>query len=94
MIKPPYGVYAVELKILDNVHYGIANFGMRPTFNKDSAILEAHIFDFDLDIYGSDIEVIFHSKIRDEIKFDGIKELLKQISLDITVAKQKLNYGN
>ena len=94
IIKPPYGVYAVELKILDNVHYGIANFGMRPTFNKDSAILEAHIFDFDLDIYGSDIEVIFHSKIRDEIKFDGIKELLKQISLDITVAKQKLNYGN
>ena len=56
--------------------------------------IEAHIFDFDEDIYGDEIEVIFHSKIRDEKKFDGIKELLNQISLDITVAKQKLQYGN
>jgi riboflavin kinase/FMN adenylyltransferase len=80
--------------ILEKIYSGIANFGMRPTFNKNSPILEAHIFDFDEDIYGDEIEVIFHSKIRDEKKFDGIKELLNQISLDITVAKQKLQYGN
>ena len=94
LIAPPYGVYAVEVKILEKIYSGIANFGMRPTFNKNSPILEAHIFDFDEDIYGDEIEVIFHSKIRDEKKFDGIKELLNQISLDITVAKQKLQYGN
>ena len=94
LIAPPYGVYAVEVMILEKIYSGIANFGMRPTFNKNSPILEAHIFDFDEDIYGDEIEVIFHSKIRDEKKFDGIKELLNQISLDITVAKQKLQYGN
>ena len=67
---------------------------MRPTFNKQSSILEAYIFDFEQDIYGKEIEVIFHSKIRNEQKFDGIKELLNQISLDITVAKKNLEYGN
>ena len=96
IIQLPYGVYAVRIKVegLDGNFFGIVNFGKRPTFNKSVAIIEAHIFDFDQDIYGDEIEVIFHSKIREEKKFDGIKELLNQISLDITVAKQKLQYGN
>ena len=94
IIKIPYGVYAVQIKILNNVHFGIVNFGLRPTFNKQTAILEAHIFDFEEDIYGKEVEVLFFSKIRDEQKFNGIKELLNQITLDITVAKKILNYGN
>ena len=94
IIKIPYGVYAVQIKILNKVHFGIVNFGLRPTFNKQTAILEAHIFDFEEDIYGKEIEVLFFSKIRDEQKFNGIKELLNQITLDITVAKKILNYGN
>ena len=94
IIKIPYGVYAVQIKILNKVHFGIVNFGLRPTFNKQTAILEAHIFDFEEDIYGKEIEILFFSKIRDEQKFNGIKELLNQITLDITVAKKILNYGN
>ena len=94
IISPPYGVYAVTIKIDEKTYYGIANYGVRPTFNKDSPILEVHIFDFNKNIYEEEIEVIFHYKIRGEKKFDGIKELLNQISLDINVAKEKLNYGN
>ncbi len=94
LVIPPYGVYAVEINILDEIHHGIVNFGMRPTFNKDFPILEALIFDFDKDIYGEEIEVVLHEKIRSEKKFNGIKELLNQVSLDITVAKKILNYGN
>ncbi len=94
LVIPPYGVYAVEINILDEIHHGIVNFGMRPTFNKDFPILEALIFDFDKDIYGEEIEVVLHEKIRNEKKFNGIKELLNQVSLDITVAKKILNYGN
>jgi riboflavin kinase/FMN adenylyltransferase len=67
---------------------------MRPTFNKQTSIVEVHIFDFEEDIYGKEIEVLFLSKIRDEQKFNGIKELLNQITLDITVAKKILKYGN
>ena len=40
------------------------------------------------------LKFFFDSKIRDEKKFNGIKELLNQITLDITIAKGKLNYGN
>ena len=94
IIKIPYGVYSAQIKILDQIHHGIVNFGMRPTFNKQTSVLEAYIFDFEEDIYGNEIEVVFFSKIRDEQKFNGIKELLKQITLDITVAKKFLNYGN
>ena len=94
IIKIPYGVYCAQIKILDQIHHGIVNFGMRPTFNKQTSVLEAYIFDFEEDIYGNEIEVVFFSKIRDEQKFNGIKELLKQITLDITVAKKFLNYGN
>jgi riboflavin kinase/FMN adenylyltransferase len=94
IIKIPYGVYAVQIKLSDNIHFGIVNFGMRPTFHKQTSIVEVHIFDFEEDIYGKEIEVLFLSKIRDEQKFNGIKELLNQITLDITVAKKILKYGN
>lgn len=94
IIKIPYGVYAVQIKLSDNMHFGIVNFGMRPTFHKQTSIVEVHIFDFEEDIYGKEIEVLFLSKIRDEQKFNGIKELLNQITLDITVAKKILKYGN
>ncbi len=94
IIKIPHGVYATKIKVFENDYFAIANFGMRPTFNKPTSILEVHIFDFEQDIYGNEIEVTFIKKIRNEQKFNGIKELLNQITLDITVAKKILNYGN
>jgi len=90
----PYGVYAVETKILGNTYFGIVNFGMRPTFNKEKPIVEAYLFDFDNDIYDKNIELFFYKQIRQEKKFNGIKELLNQINLDIAEAKKILNYGN
>ena len=90
----PYGVYAVETKIDGNTYFGIVNFGMRPTFNKEKPIVEAYLFDFDNDIYDKNIELFFYKQIRQEKKFNGIKELLNQINLDIAEAKKILNYGN
>ena len=93
-ITIPYGVYAVETIIEGNTYFGIVNFGIRPTFNKDKPIVEAYLFDFDNDIYDKDIEILFHKQIRQEKKFNDIKELLNQINLDIAEAKKILNYGN
>ena len=90
----PYGVYAVETKIDGNIYFGIVNFGLRPTFNKEKPIVEAYLFDFDDDIYNQNIELFFYKQIRQEKKFNGIKELLNQINLDIAEAKKILNYGN
>ena len=90
----PYGVYAVETTIDGNTYFGIVNFGMRPTFNKEKPIVEAYLFDFDNNIYDKNIELFFYKQIRQEKKFNGIKELLNQINLDIAEAKKILNYGN
>jgi riboflavin kinase/FMN adenylyltransferase len=93
-IAIPYGVYAVETLIEGNNYFGIVNFGIRPTFNKDKPIVEAYLFDFDNDIYGKNIEILFHKQIRQEKKFNDIKELLNQINIDIAEAKKILKYGN
>ena len=93
-ITIPYGVYAVENIIEGNTYFGIVNFGIRPTFNKDKPIVEAYLFDFDNDIYDKDIEILFHKQIRQEKKFNDIKELLNQINIDIAEAKKILKYGN
>ena len=93
-INIPYGVYAVETIIEGNTYFGIVNFGIRPTFNKDKPIVEAYLFDFDNDIYDKDIEILFHKQIRQEKKFNDIKELLNQINIDIAEAKKILKYGN
>ena len=93
-ITIPYGVYAVETLIEGNTYFGIVNFGIRPTFNKDKPIVEAYLFDFDKDIYDKDIEILFHKQIRQEKKFNDIKELLNQINIDIAEAKKILKYGN
>ena len=93
-ITIPYGVYAVETLIEGNIYFGIVNFGIRPTFNKDKPIVEAYLFDFDNDIYDKNIEILFHKQIRQEKKFNDIKELLNQINIDIAEAKKILNYGN
>ncbi len=93
-ITIPYGVYAVETIIEGNTYFGIVNFGIRPTFNKDKPIVEAYLFDFDKDIYDKDIEILFHKQIRQEKKFNDIKELLNQINIDIAEAKKILKYGN
>ena len=93
-ITIPYGVYAVETIIEGNTYFGIVNFGIRPTFNKDKPIVEAYLFDFDNDIYDKNIEILFHIQIRQEKKFNDIKELLNQINIDIAEAKKILKYGN
>ena len=70
--RPKYGIYAVRVTLEDgSEHPGVANFGVRPTFDPPEELLEAHLFDFDGDLYGQKIEVALHAYIREEKKFDG-----------------------
>ncbi len=90
---PITGVYAVTMSgVADKALHGIANVGTRPTVDGgDSVILETHLFDFDKEIYGHYVEVFFKHKIRDEVRFQSMDELKKQIEEDIIVAKQFFN---
>lgn len=79
LIELPYGVYAVDT----TYGKGIANFGIRPTLNDSHTSLEAHILNFEKDIYGEIINVNFNKMIRTEKKFPSLDALKKQINLDI-----------
>ena len=87
LIRPKKGVYAVRIKIENNIFNGIANFGNRPTVDGTKLLLEVHLFDFDKNIYGKDLTVEFLTFIRDEKKFENFDFLTKQIHKDIQIAK-------
>ena len=81
---PPDGVYAVRVRIGDKVFRGIANLGIRPTIGHDaSRVLEVHLFEFEGDLYGMDVEVEFLRFVRKEKKFASVDELRAQIARDI-----------
>lgn len=83
-ILPPLGVYAVKIKIGEDWYEGVCNVGYKPTFNKDAlkVSVEAHIFNFQKDIYGTEVTVEWHQYLRKEQKFSGIDELVAQIEKD------------
>lgn len=83
-IIPGYGVYAVKVKINGELHQGMLNIGNRPTVNSnaDHRSIEVHVFDFDADIYGWSVEIMFFKKLRDERKFDSLDQLKNQLAKD------------
>ena len=93
LIKPDFGVYAVKIEYKNDVFNGIANFGVRPTFNKTKSlpILEVHLFNFSDNLYGKEIVISFVDFIRKEKKFNGLESLKSQIQLDINKAKDLLS---
>ncbi|MEO7277488.1 MAG: bifunctional riboflavin kinase/FAD synthetase [Sphingomicrobium sp.] len=89
--RPRYGIYAVRVTLDDGSERpGVASLGIRPTFEPPQELLEAHIFDFDGDLYGRRIEVALHAFLRDEIKFDSAGALTAQMRLDEAQARALL----
>jgi len=93
-VRPALGVYAVRVGILDDGAMtwrdGVANIGKRPTFGGEDVILEAHLLDFDGDLYGQLIAVTLIDHIRAEKKFDGLDALRAQIAADTDTARDLL----
>ncbi|MGG0718787.1 bifunctional riboflavin kinase/FAD synthetase [Robertmurraya massiliosenegalensis] len=82
---PPTGVYAVKILVAGTWYEGVCNIGYKPTFNETQApkpSVEVHIFDFEQDIYGYEVVIEWHKRIRAEKKFNGIEELVQQIEKD------------
>ena len=96
--RPAIGVYAIRAGLdrgPDTVwHDGVANLGYRPTFDGDKCLLEAHLFNFDQDIYGAHLRVALVDFIRPEQKFDGVEELKVQIKRDCSQAEKIFSAEN
>jgi len=87
----PPGVFAVTVETSYGNFQGMANVGNRPSFSELPAAVEAHLFDFDEDLYEQRIKVNFHHLIRKEKKFASIQELKRQLELDKQTALLLLN---
>lgn len=80
---PAKGVYAVKVKYKAVFYDGMLNIGNRPTVSRNlNASIEVHIFDFDADIYGQNLEILFVKRLREEKKYDSLEALKKQLLQD------------
>ena len=89
---PPNGVYAAWVTGVDGARRrGVVNIGVRPTFGPgERPIVEAHLLDFDGDLYGQALVVELVDRIRAEAKFEGPAMLKRQITRDVLEAKRLL----
>jgi len=87
---PPNGVYAAQAVIQGELRLGVLNLGVRPTVagGKSERVLEIHLFDFNRDIYGKDVEVRFVKFLRPEQKFESVDALVAQIRRDVDQAHE------
>jgi riboflavin kinase / FMN adenylyltransferase len=87
---PPNGVYAAKGMLNGKTYRGVVNLGVRPTISGGSPqrVLEFHLFDFDRNLYGEDVELKFLRYLRPEKKFENLAALREQITRDVAQARE------
>lgn len=89
--RPRYGIYAVRARLDDKrMLDGVANLGIRPSFDPPKELLEPYFFDFEGDLYGRTIEIELISYLRGEARFDSLDALKAQMAADCEAAKRRL----
>lgn len=90
-LLPPKGVYAVQIDIEHVIFDGMLYIGTKPTITLQNEVnIEVNIFDFNQNIYDKNITVYVIKKIREDIKFDKIEDLIEQLKIDKIEATQLL----
>lgn len=92
-IYPKFGVYGAYIQIEgeDKIYHGVLNIGRNPTVQVNGLSIEAHIFDFNKDIYGKVIIIDVLEKISDEIKLNSIEDLIEKIDNDAKIWRKRIN---
>src|ERR1044072_2131281 len=85
-----HGIYAVRVGKAGERLDGVASFGRRPTFENGAPLLEVFLFDFEGDLYGAELDVAFIAFIRDELKFESVEALVRQMDDDSARARAAL----
>lgn len=92
---PGPGVYATLAHLPEGPCPSVTNIGVRPTFEDGGGLsIECHIFDFESDIYDTDLRVEFVQRLRGERKFEGVEQLTEQIARDCDAARRLLAEEN
>jgi len=85
-----HGIYAVRVGRDGQRFDGVASYGRRPTFDNGAPLLEVFLFDFKGDLYGSRLDVAFIAFLREELRFDGLDALIRQMDDDSRAARERL----
>jgi riboflavin kinase/FMN adenylyltransferase len=90
LVLPPQGVYAAHAHAQGRTLRAAVNIGVRPTLAGATPVprVEAHLLDFDGDLYGTELELAFVAKLREERKFSSLEALKEQISRDVVMARR------
>jgi riboflavin kinase / FMN adenylyltransferase len=92
-VLPAYGIYATRAWVAGQAYSAATSLGVRPTFyeeNPRAPTIEAHLLDFERDLYGQEVRLEFVEYLRPEQKFPSIQALMEQIQQDISHTRQKL----
>ena len=91
-VIPKAGVYVCKATVMGADHGAVTNIGVRPTFDNPEGIshVEAHILDFNQDLYGQKVALKFLARLRDEQRFESIQALIDQIHADIARGREVL----
>ncbi len=85
---PLWGIFAVRVDGPGLAsHPAVASLGTRPTFDGTELLLEVHVFDFDGELYRSNLDVDFIARLRDEVRFDSLDALVEQMHRDAAQAR-------
>lgn len=92
-IIPARGIYATWVNVGDDFFYGATNIGFNPTFGDTELSVETFLLDFEGDLYGKPLRLHFTKRLRDELKFESIEALTRQIDLDVADVRQLFRRG-
>lgn len=87
---PADGVYTADVDTVHGRHPAVVNIGVRPTFGGGARVVEAHLLDVDLELYGTRIEIHFIGRLRGERRFEGVDALVAQIGKDVDEGRTRL----
>ena len=79
---PKTGVYVIQTRVDNDLFFGMMNIGYRPTINGRHQTIEAHLFNFDGNLYNKFLTIEFLYFLREEQKFDTVDELILQLKKD------------
>ena len=89
-LLPPSGIYAAFVMVDGKRYMGALNIGAKPTFEDYTSTLEVFLLDYEGDLRGKKLNVLFVEKLRDIVKFDGPESLKRQIAADVEKTKEIL----
>ncbi len=90
-VLPGRGIYAARARLGERAVPAAVSVGTRPTFGTGALLVEAFLLDFDGDLYGQEIELLFERRLRDELAFRGAADLVRQMEADVAQVRALLH---